>query len=249
MKILILDIETSPNIVYSWRVGRKINLTPENIIKERAIICVSYKWDSDKKPKTIYWDDNQCDRKLLKELSKIIIKADEIVTQNGESFDLKWINGRLAFHSLDPLGPLTSSDTLRLARKVFYLNSFKLDYMGDFFKLGRKKETGGFQLWKDIMETNCPKALKKMGKYCEQDVMLLERIYEKILRYNPSINKGRALTGDKESCPNCALASTQKWGIYTTRAGLRYQKYRCTTCGTVFKLTTQLKDKKKKKKK
>ena len=44
LKVLIYDIETSYNIVSSWRIGHNLTLPHYSIIKERAIICVSYKW-------------------------------------------------------------------------------------------------------------------------------------------------------------------------------------------------------------
>lgn len=241
MKILFLDLEVAPNIAFCWRAGYKLNIGHDNIIKERAIICASYKWGGDKKPKTIRWNAKQCDKKLLINLSKIMIKADIIVTQNGDKFDLKWVNARLAYHNLDPLGDLTSADTLKMAKKMFYLNSFKLDYMGQFFKLGKKLDTGGFQLWKDICLKKCKKSLNKMVKYCEQDVILLEKIYEKIIKYNPSINQGRAITGEKNCCRNCASFSGIRWGVYTTAAGIRYQKYKCKDCGSVYRSNVGMK--------
>ena len=56
-KILLLDIEVSPNIVSSWRIGSKVFLSPDNIIKERAVICVAYKWYGEKKTYSIQWDN------------------------------------------------------------------------------------------------------------------------------------------------------------------------------------------------
>ena len=35
-RVLIYDIETSPNIGWFWRAGYKLNIQPENIIKERV---------------------------------------------------------------------------------------------------------------------------------------------------------------------------------------------------------------------
>ena len=42
MRRLYFDCETSPNIVYSWRIGYKIELSHDSIIEERRIICISY---------------------------------------------------------------------------------------------------------------------------------------------------------------------------------------------------------------
>ncbi len=42
---LFFDIEVSPNIVFSWRAGYNLNIDPDNIIEERKIICVCWKWE------------------------------------------------------------------------------------------------------------------------------------------------------------------------------------------------------------
>ena len=39
-RILIYDIETSYNIVKSWRVGYQLNINPSDILSERKIICI-----------------------------------------------------------------------------------------------------------------------------------------------------------------------------------------------------------------
>lgn len=228
MKTLFLDIETSPNITFSWQQGFKKNIPINMLIKERAIILISYAINSGD-VKTIRWDNKkQCDKQLLKKISKIINDADEIVTQNGDKFDIKFINGRLAFHGLQNLMPIASSDTLKMARRVFYLNSYKLDYLGEYFGLGRKIDTGGFDLWKSIMLDKCEKSMNKMQKYCEQDVALLRDVYEYICQYTHSnAPKG---DGDK-TCPNCRNESLEKNGWYTSAAGFKYRRFRCRGCG------------------
>ena len=47
-KRLFYDIETSYNIVKSWRIGYNINLNMEDIIQERAIITIAYKWEGER---------------------------------------------------------------------------------------------------------------------------------------------------------------------------------------------------------
>ena len=49
IKRLFFDIETSPNIGLFWTAGYKLNISPDSIIKERAIICICYKWAGDDK--------------------------------------------------------------------------------------------------------------------------------------------------------------------------------------------------------
>ena len=64
-KRLYFDIETSPNIVYSWRIGWNLTIAPHNIIDERKVICICWKWEDDDKVHYSTWDKNQCDKKAL----------------------------------------------------------------------------------------------------------------------------------------------------------------------------------------
>jgi predicted RNA-binding Zn-ribbon protein involved in translation (DUF1610 family) len=99
IKRLFWDIETSPNVCLSWRTGFKINLDPDNIIKERAIICICYKWEGNKKVYSIEWDRGD-DRQLVEDFAVVAAEADELVAHNGDSFDIRWFNGRNALHDL-----------------------------------------------------------------------------------------------------------------------------------------------------
>lgn len=243
-KTLFLDIETSPNMVLTWGLGKSY-LSHDQLIKERQIICISYKWNYEDKVHTLDWGKGQNDKKLLKKISKIINAADEIVAHNGDAFDIQFINGRLLYHNLDPLGPLTTTDTLKLSKEVFYLNSQKLDYLAQYMNFGKKAETGGFGLWKSVLMDNCKESLEKMKKYCENDVILLEKIHSKIVKFNPKLNKGLALTKNKTSCRNCGSENTIRWGIYTTKAGGRFYRYRCHDCGTMYRSPIKI-DKEKK---
>ena len=58
IKRLFFDIETSPMIVYSWRVGWKLNIGTDNIIEDWKVICISYKWEGEDKVHTLSWDKN-----------------------------------------------------------------------------------------------------------------------------------------------------------------------------------------------
>jgi len=230
MKTLFIDIETSPNIGFFWRSGYKLNIQPENIIKERAIICICYKWMGEREVHSLTWDNKQCDKSMLKKISKIILDADEIVGHNGDRFDIKWINGRLLKHGLDPLGQLTTTDTLKISRKMFNLNSHKLDYLGKYLKLGEKLDTGGFNTWKKVCLDKCENSLKKMVKYCKQDVKLLEKVYKKILTYGNSINKGRILHGKELSCHSCGSLDVISHGYAYRKNGLKKKRVQCKDC-------------------
>lgn len=182
-KRLFFDIEVSPNIVFSWRIGSLIKIDYENIIQERAIICICYKWEGEDKVHSLSWKKGD-DKELLQKFSKIIDSADEIVTQNGDAFDIKWLRTRCIFHKI-PISPkFNSIDTLKMARSNFRFNSNKLDYMGKFLKLGEKNKTE-FNLWRGIVMENDPFSMKEMVDYCKQDVLLLEEVYKQLQQFCP----------------------------------------------------------------
>jgi len=94
MKRLFFDIEVSPNIGLFWQSGYKLNIGHDSIIKERAIICICYKWENQKTVHSLKWDEKQNDKQILKQFIKIIDSADEVVGHNGDNFDIKWIRTR-----------------------------------------------------------------------------------------------------------------------------------------------------------
>ena len=173
IKRMIWDLETSPNIGLFWRPGWKVSLSHDNIIQERAIICVCWKWEGDKKVHHLEWDAG-CDRDLCSEFLEIAKTADELIAHNGDNYDVKFFNARCVFHGLDPAPIWKTVDTLVIARRRFGFNSNRLDYLGKFL-CGEGKIKTEFGLWKDILLKNCPLAMKNMVKYCKQDVVLLER--------------------------------------------------------------------------
>lgn len=182
-KILFYDIETSPNIVFSWRIGRDIDLSPENIINERKIICISYKWQGDTKIHSISWDNGD-DKKLIEKFAEIVNSADIVIGQNNKRFDDKWIRTRAIYHGIDILAKFNSIDTLQMARSGFLFNSNKLDYLNKFLG-GEGKTPTGYDLWKKIILNNDKQALKQMVSYCENDIKILEEVYNKLQSYSP----------------------------------------------------------------
>lgn len=176
LKVLIYDIETSYNIVSSWRVGYNLNISPDNIIKERAIICVSYKWAGEDQVYNLTWDKNQDDRFLIEQFVEVMNEADLLVAHNGDRFDLKWLKTRALKHGVEMLIDYPQFDTLKIAKKKLLLNSNKLDYISKFLGQEGKIKTN-YKLWDDIILRHCPKALQEMLDYCDEDVRQLEHVY------------------------------------------------------------------------
>lgn len=233
-KILIYDIETSPNVGYFWRPGNKVRIGYENILEERKIICICYKWFGQKKTYSLDWGKEQCDKKLLEKFSKIMQEADATVGHNSDRFDYTFIKGRMLYHRLPPFGDITRIDTLKLARANFNLNSNRLDYIAQYLT-GEGKLATGFSLWKEVM-TGKKKALKEMIAYCKQDVEILEDVYKEIRAHSHTtpFNASVARNGTREGCPMCGSNDLRKDGFKLLRAG-RYQVFQCKECAHKFR--------------
>ena len=121
---------------------------------------------------------------MLEDFAKVMNSADVLVTHNGDNFDIRWVRARCMFHGIKISPKFNSIDTLKLARAQFRLNSNKLNYIAQFLGLGSKIETS-YNLWKEICLNHDQDALDKMVKYCENDVVLLEKVYKSLREYSP----------------------------------------------------------------
>ena len=238
VKRLFWDIETSPNVVLSWRTGAKLFIGHENIIKERAIICICHKWEGQKKVHALAWDDGD-DKKMLEDFGKVIEEADELVAHNGDKFDLRWFNGRRLIHGMEPLSVVKTVDTLKIARKHFYLNNNRLDYLGKLL-FGDGKIGTDFSMWKKILMDNDPNALEKMVKYCKKDVTLLARVWSRLRDYEvPKTHAAVNASGnvrDRWMCPHCGSDHVKKSKNRVTAKGMKQHQMNCLDCGRYYSI-------------
>lgn len=243
-KRLYFDIETSYNKVASFTIGQKVNIGYENILEERAIICISYKWAHEEKVHTITWDKGD-DRQLLIKFIEILNQAHEIIGHNSDNYDVKWLRTRCLYHNLPMFPDYVSTDTLKLSRSKFRFNSNRLDYLGQYFGFGGKLETGGLKLWKAIVENNDKEALKKMVSYCEQDVLLLEKVFNRLNPYVGSkTHVGVILYDNKAACPNCGSTHSHSKGYVIMASGTKKMVRHCQECGKMYRISPKLLEKK-----
>lgn len=229
-KRLYFDIETSPNVGFFWNAGYKQNIPYENIITERAIICICYKWEGEKKVSSLHWDKKQSDKKMLQEFIKVANKSDEMIGHNGDKFDLTWIRTRCLFHNIPMFPEYKTIDTLKFSRSKFRFNSNRLNYLGQYLGLGSKLKTG-FDLWRNIVLSNCDKSLNKMIRYCKRDVLLLESVFQRLNNYLPAKTHYGVIGGaEKNSCPECGgrLIGHKR---RVSAAGVAKLQSSCRECG------------------
>lgn len=233
LKVLLLDIESAPNLGYSWE---KYETTVFDFLIERYMLCFTVKWLGDSKlythslPDFKTWSKDQTnDKELLEKLREYVDQADIIVGHNCDSFDIKIMNARFIANGILPPSPYKTVDTKKEAKKRFYLNSNKLDDIGKFLGLGRKMDTGGFKLWKGCMAGN-PASWKKMELYNRQDVRLLEQVYLRLrpwMKNHPNV----AVAISRINCQSCGSANVQKRGFSYSKY-TKYQRIQCLDCGS-----------------
>lgn len=238
IKRLFWDIETSPNIVFTWRIGGKVYIDHNSIIRERAVICICYRLEGGKKTHHLTWNDGD-DSAMLTEFAEVIKDADEMVAHNGDSFDLKWFNARNLINDLPPVPAPKTVDTLKMARKHFRLNSNKLDYLAKIL-FGQGKVKTDFDMWKSISLDNDPKALDRMVKYCKKDVILLEHVWNRLRDYDaPKTHAAVLASGnsfDRWMCPHCGSDDVKKSKNRVSASGIKQHQMNCRTCGRYYSI-------------
>lgn len=231
IKRLFFDIETSPMVVYSWRVGYNIKLDYDNIIDDWKIICICYKWEGEDKVHSLEWDSKQDDKKMLEEFVKVLNQADEVSAHNGDRFDIKKVRTRCIYHGIPMRSKYRTFDTLKKARSHFSFNSNRLDYIAKFLGVGAKLEHEGFQMWVKCLQGDA-EALKKMVEYCVMDIVVLEDVFFAIQNYTKNnTHVGTANGGLKCSCPNCGSEDIELLRNNYTAMGTIKRLMECNVCG------------------
>jgi len=240
IKQLYVDIETAPYEAYVWRTGKQF-VSHDSLKwghRDGNIICVCYKWKHEKKVHSIEWNQDG-DKELVEKLVPVLVEADEIIAQNGDRFDIPYINTRIVANKLEAAPIWKTVDTLVIARKRFRFPSNRLDALGHFL-LGEGKIKTDFKMWVDIKEDDCPKAMAKMVKYCKKDVVLLQRVYEEIAGFHrPKTHVGVATGGEKWTCAHCGSQDVSKAKTRYTAAGTPQHQMQCNNCHKYYTMSNK----------
>lgn len=247
--ILILDIETAPNVAYVWRFFKE-NISAKQVLENGQMLSFAAKWLGDDK---IYYQDVEHgdETQMLTILFGLLDKADIVVAHYGDKFDLPHIQGRGLVLGLKPPAPYKTVDTKKVASFEFNFPSNSLEYLATVLKLKNRKDGHkkfpGFELWLGVLANN-PEAWAEMREYNIQDILVLEELYVTMrpyMRRHPNVGVFNDQT--EVTCPKCGGHHLQKRGFAHTNVG-RYQRYQCNDCGgwsrgTSTVLPTELKKK------
>jgi len=238
MRILLLDIETSPNKVYTWGLWDQ-NIGLNQIEEVGYTMCWAAKWlDS----REVLFNSTQMEKRkgeMIKEIHSLLEEADAVVHYNGKKFDIPTLNKEFILAGLQPPSPYKEIDLLRVARQRFRFQSNRLEHVASVLDIGTKTKHMGMDTWRKCMEGD-EKAWRLMERYNKQDVKLLEKVYQKMLPWiaqHP--NHGLYVDTDRPVCKNCGSPKVIKKGFEFTGVG-KYQRYKCKNCGAPLRGATLL---------
>jgi uncharacterized protein YprB with RNaseH-like and TPR domain len=194
MKILYLDIETTPIKAWVWGLWDQ-NVAINQIIEPTEMLCFGARWHGKKNVifKSVHHDGKKT---MLEELHKLMDEADVLVGWNSAAFDHKHINREFLENGLQPPSPVKDLDLMSIVKANFQFPSNKLDYVAQALGVGAKVKHSGFQLWIDCMDGK-DKAWKEMKKYQLQDVNLLVDLYDILLPW--FVGKGNVTAKEKQT--------------------------------------------------
>ena len=229
-RILLLDIETAPANALVWALHNQY-VGPEQLVSHGYVLCVSWKWLGEKK---LYYERVAGREKAaLSRIHKALDQADFVIHYNGTKFDIPTLNREFVLCGMAPPSPVKQLDLLKTVRKQFKFSSNKLDYVCQRLGLGNKVHHKGLRLWKDVMD-GVESSWAVMSKYNKWDVVLLERLYHRILPWINNHPNTTLYTGKLNSCPRCSSVHYQSRGVYKG-ATISYQRLQCNNCKGWFK--------------
>lgn len=228
IKLLFLDIETSPNLVWTW--GLRNQFIGLNQIEEQTrMLCFSAKFYH--KDIEFYSEFHHGREEMIRQAWRLLDEADVIIHWNGARFDVPHIQREFLEHGLGPTSHFTEIDLLKIARNKFRFTSNKLQNVSKVLGLEGKVSHEGFELWRKCMNGD-KDAWNNMKEYNLQDVLLLEDLYEKLrpwITNHPNLRL-YGVTG----CPRCGSKNTQRRGERRTMVSV-YQQYKCNDCSGYFR--------------
>jgi uncharacterized protein YprB with RNaseH-like and TPR domain len=230
-RVLVLDIETSPLLVYVWNLkDQYVGLN--QMVQDWHIMAWSAKWLGEKK---VFYRDVSCnkdphnDKNIMEDLWKLLDEADIVITQNGKAFDAKKINARFMLHGMQPPSPYKHLDTYLIAKRAASFTSHSLEYLSGRFCAKYKKlhhqKFPGLSLWVECLKNNA-EAWKEMKAYNIRDTLTTEELYKKLEPWVP-----QSMPNPEHACPR---RFALKWDKRYNAEGT-YQIYKCKKCGHKFK--------------
>lgn len=236
-RILTVDIETSPMVVYTFSLFKPF-ITIDQIIEPTRMISWAAKWYGED-PVFFRSEFHHGRDVMLRQLHGLLNEADIVVHFNGDSFDMPHIRREFKIAQLQPFSPVQTVDLYKQLKKSMYFPSYKLDYISQALSVGAKVQHSGFELWRHCIEeapVDDPNRQKRawslMRKYNKGDVVVTEDLYTETREILPSHPHIGLFTEDptESRCDVCGSKDLRLEGYAYTKLG-KFQRYQCRGCG------------------
>lgn len=226
MRILNIDIETSPAVAYLWDLRTRY-VPASHLIEPKRVLCFAAKWLDE--PHVYFysrWHEGQ--EKTVRRAWELLDLADAVITYNGTRFDEPMLNTEFATFGMLPPSPAKRIDLYQTVTKRFGFMSNSLDYVSRHLGTSGKVSHEGFSLWSKTLAGDA-EARKTMRQYNIADVHANESLYRHLLPWIQGHPSHAAHVGE-DVCPACGGCHLQRRGYYRTQV-CTYQRYVCTDCG------------------
>jgi hypothetical protein len=224
-RILTLDIETSPALVYAYGLFDQ-NIGISQIVEPSRVLCFAAKWHHANKVHT--HDEREGREAMVTAAWHLLDEADVVVGYNHVRFDIPHLNREFLTCGLGPPSPWVDVDLLSVARRRFKFLSNKLGYVTEATGLPTKLDTGGMSLWRDVLAGD-ERAWAKFIRYCANDVRITEQLFD-LLRDWITIPHAGQWTRDRECCFRCGSSCLTLIGLVYGKT-TAYPKLSCDDCG------------------
>lgn len=231
MKLLFIDIESAPNTAFVWGLFKQ-NVATSQIVNSARMLCWAAKWEGEKE--VMFASERGGREQMLKQMWSLLDQCDAVCHYNGAKFDIPTLNAEFLLAGLPPPSPYKQIDLLRTSRGAFRFPSNKLDYVAQRLGIGSKTAHEGFLLWVKCMDAAHPgheAAWKKMERYNRQDVILLQKLYERFKPWVKGHPNRTVYSGAPKACPTCGSEKLQQRGVMKSLTGNR-KRFHCQSCGS-----------------
>lgn len=226
-KVLVLDIETSPTLTYTFGMRPKW-ISPEKIVEPSRMLCWGAKWLGTER--ILFASEFHHGReKMLTQLWDLLTEASAVITFNGNRFDFKRINGEFLLAGMPPASPFRSIDLYVIAGQRYDLESRSLNHLAQRLGVGEKVAHEGFGLWKSCLEGDRA-AWGRMKAYQLGDIKVTEAVYWALLSWIHNHPALYITDDERPTCNRCPDGGDlQPSGVYLADR-LRYRQYQCSKC-------------------
>ena len=225
-RLLLLDIETSPSIVYTFDMFQT-NISSEKVIEPSTVLCWAAKWYGEKKVfyRSVFHHTKE---DVMQGAHDLLAEADILIHYNGRKFDIPHLNREFLLSGLTPPAPAKQIDLYQAIKRQFNFTHNGLGYVCRQLGLATKMPNEGIELWIKCMHGD-KDAWATMRAYNIHDVEIMEPLYKRLLPWIPSHPSIAALVGERV-CPGCGSDNLVPRRSCVTTVS-RFPMLFCLDCG------------------